>query len=63
MKFIVYLYVEGGNRDGESFVCGPFDSVDEATAAAEQLEAHGTSEWLSLYPTIDELVATELAGQ
>jgi len=41
MSYVVHLYREGGDHDGETFACGPFTTLDEAQEEADELSALG----------------------
>lgn len=51
--YIVTLYVEGGNLDGETFACGPFDTELEAAAEAASLSGFGSAEYYALEPNAE----------
>jgi hypothetical protein len=55
MTWIVTLYKEGGEHDGETFACGPFADRDEAGSAAAHLADYGTTDVLPLAPTVVEI--------
>lgn len=52
-KCIVTLYVEGGEHDGVSFACGPYDSLFRADREAEFLSRFGTAISIPLSDSTD----------
>lgn len=51
--YVVTLYVEGGDHDGETYACGPFETEQEARVNEAQLSPHGTADTHALEQNAD----------
>lgn len=55
--YVVHLYVEGGDHDGESRALGPVD-FDVAENAVKELAVYGTPEVIPLETSIEAIAAS-----
>lgn len=54
--YVVYVYAEDGDYDGQQFVAGPFGKEENASEAAAELEQYGQVEVLPTYSDVPQLV-------
>lgn len=65
MRYVVYIYAEEGDYDGQSFVAGVYDDENVAYGVAETLGEFGQADVLPVYDNDEQLAkqtVTLLAG-
>lgn len=53
--YVVTLYVEGGDHDGETFACGPFDTKNEAAINEANLSPFGHADTFRLQSDAEQI--------